>query len=257
MEANFFLNKSFVISGIFEHFCREEIEAMIHLKGGFVKSAISSKTNCLICGEKAGEKKLAKAKELNIKIINEAEFKEIWDKNKTPIYLEDIAWNINGLNIGFEDKENLLQLVFPDIETLNLGLLDLQELPPSICRMYGLKNLYLHCLSKLKTLPKEIGDLWNLEVLKLYRCSNLIFLPTNIAKLEKLKILDLTACRSLKNIPETILDLNNLQELNLDRCDNLKLSGAMILKLKKKVKKLTLPREYESLNKFRHFNENF
>ena len=65
--------KIFVITGVFIKYNRREMEDIIEINGGKVNSSISSKTNYLICGSNAGNK-LKKAKELNIKVIDEYDF---------------------------------------------------------------------------------------------------------------------------------------------------------------------------------------
>ncbi|MFH2142236.1 MAG: NAD-dependent DNA ligase LigA [Bacteroidota bacterium] len=65
---------SFVISGTFTKFSREELKNLIEENGGKNVSAISAKTNYLIAGENAGPTKIEKAGELKIKIIDENEF---------------------------------------------------------------------------------------------------------------------------------------------------------------------------------------
>ena len=62
------MGKSFVITGTFE-ISRENIQETIEKAGGKVVSAISAKTNYLVCGEKAGSK-LEKAQKLNIQILS-------------------------------------------------------------------------------------------------------------------------------------------------------------------------------------------
>ena len=66
-------DKTFVLTGTLENFTRDEATKMIEERGGKVSSSVSKKTNYIIAGEKAGSK-LQKAKELNIKILNESEF---------------------------------------------------------------------------------------------------------------------------------------------------------------------------------------
>lgn len=66
--------KSFVISGVFENFSRDEIKQMVETHGGEVKSSISSKTNYLLAGENAGPSKISKAEKLGITVISEADF---------------------------------------------------------------------------------------------------------------------------------------------------------------------------------------
>lgn len=76
---NILEEKTFVITGKFEK-SRKDIEKMIEENGGKVSSSVSTKTDYLIAGEKAGSK-LDKAKELDIEIISLEEFEKIL-KNK-------------------------------------------------------------------------------------------------------------------------------------------------------------------------------
>lgn len=66
--------KSFVISGVFKNFEREELKQKIVANGGKVVSSISSKLDYLVAGENMGPAKLEKATQLNIKILSEEEF---------------------------------------------------------------------------------------------------------------------------------------------------------------------------------------
>ncbi|WP_353130516.1 NAD-dependent DNA ligase LigA [Parapedobacter pyrenivorans] len=68
------LGKSFVISGVFEQFSREELTALIESHGGKLLGSISGKLDYLVAGDKMGPSKLAKAEKLGIPIISEAEF---------------------------------------------------------------------------------------------------------------------------------------------------------------------------------------
>lgn len=61
--------KKLVITGKFEDVSREQLTTLIEQNGGEVSGSISKNTDMLIAGEKAGSK-LAKAQELNIKIIS-------------------------------------------------------------------------------------------------------------------------------------------------------------------------------------------
>ena len=63
----------FVITGELESLTRSEIKEKIESQGGKTTSAVSKKTDYLLCGENPGSK-LDKAKQLNVKIINEQEF---------------------------------------------------------------------------------------------------------------------------------------------------------------------------------------
>ncbi len=65
--------KSFVISGTFQSFSRDQIKELIETHGGKISSAISAKTDFLVAGSNMGPAKLQKAEKLNIKLISEDE----------------------------------------------------------------------------------------------------------------------------------------------------------------------------------------
>lgn len=69
--------KSFVVSGVFSLFSREELKALIETNGGKNTGSISKKTDYLVAGEKMGPSKLEKATKLEINIISETEFSEM------------------------------------------------------------------------------------------------------------------------------------------------------------------------------------
>ena len=71
------LGKTFVVSGVFEKFSRDDLKKAIEDNGGKVGSSISSKTDYVIAGENMGPAKLEKASSLKIKIITEDEFLEL------------------------------------------------------------------------------------------------------------------------------------------------------------------------------------
>ena len=71
-----FAGKLFVLTGKLEAMTRDEARSLIEAKGGRVVSTVSKKTDFVVSGEESGSK-LDKAKELNVKVINEAEFAEI------------------------------------------------------------------------------------------------------------------------------------------------------------------------------------
>ncbi len=66
--------KTFVISGSFEKFSRDELKSLIEKNGGKNMSGISSGTLYLIAGSKPGPDKLKKAESLGIPVISESEF---------------------------------------------------------------------------------------------------------------------------------------------------------------------------------------
>ncbi len=73
IKENFFLNKTFVLTGTLEKFSRDEAAEKIILLGGKVTSSVSRKTDCLIAGESAGSK-LDKAMGLGVYVLTEVEF---------------------------------------------------------------------------------------------------------------------------------------------------------------------------------------
>lgn len=68
--------KKVVLTGTLSSFKRSEAAKIIEARGGQVMSSVSKLTTLVVAGEDAGSK-LDKAKELNIKIIDENEFKNL------------------------------------------------------------------------------------------------------------------------------------------------------------------------------------
>lgn len=71
---NLLNGKTFVVSGVFSRFSRDEIKAHIEQHGGKVSGSISGKTDYLLAGEKMGPEKLKKAEKLSITILSEDEY---------------------------------------------------------------------------------------------------------------------------------------------------------------------------------------
>ena len=63
-----------VVSGVFEHFSRDEIKADIERHGGKVSGSISGKTTYLLAGEKMGPEKRKKAEKLGVEILTEQQY---------------------------------------------------------------------------------------------------------------------------------------------------------------------------------------
>lgn len=68
--------KTFVVSGVFENYSRDELKSTIENHGGKNVGSLSGKTDFLIAGDKMGPAKKEKAEKLGIKILTEAEFNE-------------------------------------------------------------------------------------------------------------------------------------------------------------------------------------
>ena len=69
--------KTFVVSGVFEKFSRDELKNSIEDNGGKVGSSISAKTHFVVAGDNMGPAKLEKANSLKIPIISEDDFIEM------------------------------------------------------------------------------------------------------------------------------------------------------------------------------------
>ncbi|WP_289658489.1 NAD-dependent DNA ligase LigA [Flavobacterium panacagri] len=69
-----FIGKTFVVSGVFSQFSRDELKKAIEDNGGKVGSSISAKTHFVVAGDNMGPAKLEKATKLNIPILSEEDF---------------------------------------------------------------------------------------------------------------------------------------------------------------------------------------
>jgi DNA ligase (NAD+) len=76
-ESDIFIGKSFVISGVFENYERDELKEIILKNGGKISTGITGKLDYLVAGDNMGPAKLEKAQKLNIKIISESEFNSL------------------------------------------------------------------------------------------------------------------------------------------------------------------------------------
>jgi DNA ligase (NAD+) len=70
-------NKSFVISGVFDKYGRDELKDIILAHGGRVLSGVSGQLDYLLAGENMGPAKRQKAEKLGVKIISEQEFEQM------------------------------------------------------------------------------------------------------------------------------------------------------------------------------------
>ena len=71
--------KTFVVSGVFEKFSRDDLKNAIEDNGGKVGSSISAKTDYVVAGDNMGPAKLEKANALKIPIISEDDFIKMLD----------------------------------------------------------------------------------------------------------------------------------------------------------------------------------
>jgi DNA ligase (NAD+) len=77
LDSNALEGKSFVVSGVFSKFSRDEIKDLIEKNGGKNVGSISAKTHYVLAGENMGPAKLEKASSLGIPIISEDDFEKM------------------------------------------------------------------------------------------------------------------------------------------------------------------------------------
>lgn len=75
--SNALNDKSFVISGVFEKYGRDELKELILAHGGRVLSGVSGQLDYLLAGDNMGPAKRQKAEKLGVKIISEQEFEDM------------------------------------------------------------------------------------------------------------------------------------------------------------------------------------
>ena len=66
-----------VVSGVFDHFSRDEIKADIEKHGGKVAGSVSGKTTYLVAGNNMGPEKRKKAEKLGVQVITEQEYLDL------------------------------------------------------------------------------------------------------------------------------------------------------------------------------------
>lgn len=75
-EAEAFAGKTIVFTGGLETMTREQAEGLVYKLGASPSSSVSKNTSLVVAGEKAGSK-LEKAHSLGVKVISEAEFRDM------------------------------------------------------------------------------------------------------------------------------------------------------------------------------------
>ena len=76
-QTSLLKGSTFVVSGVFESFSRDELKAAIEINGGKVSSSISSKTSYIVAGKNMGPSKLQKAEKLGIPLLSEDDFRAL------------------------------------------------------------------------------------------------------------------------------------------------------------------------------------
>lgn len=77
LQSDKLTGKTFVISGVFEKFSRDELKDLIESNGGKILSSISAKLNYLVAGDNMGPSKLEKAQKLSVPLISEDDLLEM------------------------------------------------------------------------------------------------------------------------------------------------------------------------------------
>jgi DNA ligase (NAD+) len=76
-ESDVLQNKSFVISGTFVNYERDQLQELIIKNGGRILSGVSGKLDYLVAGDNMGPSKREKAEKLGVRIISEAELEKL------------------------------------------------------------------------------------------------------------------------------------------------------------------------------------
>lgn len=84
-KTNILEGQTFVISGTFSKYSRDEYKALIEKNGGKNVGSVSSKTNYILAGDNMGPAKLEKAQKLGVKIIGEEDFLKLIDNEQLTI----------------------------------------------------------------------------------------------------------------------------------------------------------------------------
>ena len=80
---SYFSGKTVVLTGSLNGYTREECRALIEKHGGSVASGVSSRTDIVVAGEKAGSK-LARAEELGIEVMSEEKMEAVCGNQPAP-----------------------------------------------------------------------------------------------------------------------------------------------------------------------------
>jgi DNA ligase (NAD+) len=76
-ESEILANKSFLVSGVFQHYEREQLHDIVVKNGGRIVSSVSKKLDYLLAGDNMGPSKREKAESLGVRIISEPEFEAL------------------------------------------------------------------------------------------------------------------------------------------------------------------------------------
>ena len=77
LQSDKLTGKTFIISGVFENYSRDELKDIIEQNNGKILSSISAKLSYIVAGNNMGPAKLEKAQKLNIPIISDGDLLEL------------------------------------------------------------------------------------------------------------------------------------------------------------------------------------
>ncbi len=77
VQSDILRGSTFVISGVFENFGRDELKTLIKINGGKIVSAVSGSLDYLVAGNNMGPSKLEKANKFGVKIISGKELESL------------------------------------------------------------------------------------------------------------------------------------------------------------------------------------
>ncbi|XP_054813456.1 putative disease resistance RPP13-like protein 1 [Prosopis cineraria] len=97
---------------------------------------------------------------------------------------------------------------------LDLSDTRIENLPDSICKLYNLQTLKLHCCTQVVELPPDLHKLVDLHYLDLSK-TRINRLPDSLCKLHNLQTLKLQACQYLVELPPDFHNLINLHHLKI------------------------------------------
>ncbi|KAM3395426.1 disease resistance RPP13-like protein 4 [Capsicum galapagoense] len=120
--------------------------------------------------------------------------------------------NFIGFNrkIALAEIKTLRVLDLSFVRLDNICLLDLWQWITSLKR---LAYLNLRDVANLEEIPDSVRKLWGLQILVLRECKELKSLPASITTLPRLAILDVGGCPSFSCLPQGLSGLSNLEEL--------------------------------------------
>lgn len=120
--------------------------------------------------------------------------------------------NYIGFNrkIALAEIKTLRVLDLSCVKLENICLLDLWQWITSLKR---LAYLNLRDVANLDEIPDSVRKLWGLQILVLRGCKELKKLPASITTLPRLAILDVGSCPSFSCLPQGLSRLSNLEEL--------------------------------------------